>query len=70
MTIPTHEYSFWWYNKNGNTTSIRGTGYDTQEEANAAMRYTAAGFGYKPPRWWEYWRRQEPRLPKLEPPTP
>ena len=57
-------YSFTWKVKNGSTT-IEGQGFETQKEAISAMWFALYAFGYRPPRWFEFWRWQETTPQKI-----
>lgn len=51
-----HGYEFTWADSPSSTTTVRGSYYQTAEECRAAKMKALEEFGYKPPRWWQYWR--------------
>jgi hypothetical protein len=54
---------FTWYPEPGERHEVWTAMYPTAAEANAAAARMALEDGYKPPRWWELWRRGESALP-------
>jgi hypothetical protein len=49
-----------WRDRNRAVTSVWVDGYDTPAEARAAALETAIEGGWTPPRWWQWWRWEEP----------
>lgn len=53
--MTTYGYDFSWTSDSGET-RITGQGFPTVEERDEAFRKALDAFGYRAPRWWEYWR--------------
>ncbi len=57
--------SFSWH-RNGGVETYSVSGCASRREAESAILRYLEEAGYRPPRWWEYWRWDEQKPPKLE----
>lgn len=58
-----------WTDLRGRTQSIRVEGCQTAEEVRAKAIDMAEMSGWTPPRWWQWWRWNDTRVPQIEPTT-
>ena len=50
-----------WTGPGGTRNKVEVTGCASAEEALSGARKMAFDQGYKAPRWWQFWRRGEPK---------
>lgn len=60
----THGQSITWTQSDGSKTTITKNGYATPEEAMKDCLADALFAGWQPKHWWEYWRRNDTKIPK------
>ena len=58
------EGNFEWYPKPGVTERFTVSECDSMAEAIDGLLELVARSKYRPPRWWEWWRWREDRLPR------
>lgn len=57
--VTAYHYGHVWYPKRGEMSKVEGGPFATKEECNKARDRALKAFGYRPPRWWQYWRWDE-----------
>lgn len=49
-----------WSDLSGNVVAVEASGCSTPQEALHEAIASAKAMGWKPPRWWQWWRWDEP----------
>lgn len=59
----TYGQSIVWTERDGSVTTVSVSDCVTPDEARGKALKSARLFGWAPPRWWQWWRRSDTRLP-------
>lgn len=60
--MTTFSAEIYWTQKDGTVTKVKVSGRESSEQAAKDVLWDALMFGWTPPRWWQWWRKNDTTL--------